>query len=221
MARRTPTSESGFTLAGLIIILTVISIFIAYTVPKMWSIAMKRERDQETLFAMKQYARAIRAFQEKNHTAPVSLDQLKEARNPRFLRGKGEMIDPLTGQVDWIVVPAGSAQQAAQAGAGAAAAGQVGTPQPGGLVIGGGGYGQYRPPGQTTTGPQQTSVPVNPAQQAGQPGGFVGPIIGVRPNKTGTSYLSINGVDSYEQWSYTTLDLDAEIQQRRNAMMVK
>ncbi|HSP34821.1 MAG TPA: hypothetical protein VLU46_10940, partial [Thermoanaerobaculia bacterium] len=67
----------------------------------------------------------------------------------------------------------------------------------------------------------QPSVPVNPQQQAGQPGGFVGPMIGVRPNKTGTSYLSIKGIDSYEQWSYTTLDLDAEIQQRRNAMMVK
>lgn len=214
MASRTRTSESGFTLAGLIVMLTIISIVVAYTVPKMWSISMKRERDRETLFAMKQYARAIRAFQEKNHTAPVSLDQLKQARNPRFVRGKGELVDPLTGHVDWIVIPAGSAQQAAQAGAGAAGAGQVTGPPPTGL-IGGGRYGN--PP---ATNPQ-TSVPVNPQQQAGQPGGFVGAIIGVRPNKTGTSYLSINGVDSYEQWSYTTLDLDAEIQQRRNAMMVK
>ena len=215
MEPRTPNSESGFTLAGLIIVLTVMSIFIAYTVPKMWSIATARERDQETLFAMKQYARAIRAFQEKNHTAPVSLDQLKQARNPRLLRGKGELPDPLTGQLDWIVIPAGSAQQAAQAGNGAAAAGQVQTPgvPATGLIVGGGGV--------PVIPAQQPSVPVNPQQQAGQPGGFVGPIIGVRPNKTGKSYLSLNGVDSYEQWSYTTLDLDAEIQLRRNAMMVK
>ncbi|HSP34593.1 MAG TPA: hypothetical protein VLU46_09790, partial [Thermoanaerobaculia bacterium] len=129
MARRTRTSESGFTLAGLIIILTVMTIFIAYTVPRMWSITVQRDRDRQTLFAMKQYARAIRAFQEKNHTAPVSLDQLKQARNPRLLRGKGELVDPLTGQVDWIVIPASSAQQAAQAGAG----GQVGGALPPGM----------------------------------------------------------------------------------------
>ncbi len=215
MGHRTPTSESGFTLAGLIIILTVISIFVAYTVPRMWSIAMKRERDQETLFAMKQYARAMRAFQEKNHTAPVSLDQLKQARNPRFIRGKGEILDPLTGKVDWIVIPAGSAQAAATAGAGTSSAGGVQAPPPTGLIIGGAGPNYRQGVGQVS------NVPVVPQQQAGQPGGFVGPIIGVRPNKTGTSYLSINGSDSYEQWSYTTLDLDAEIQQRRNALMVK
>ncbi|HSP13168.1 MAG TPA: type II secretion system protein [Thermoanaerobaculia bacterium] len=205
---RTRSSESGFTLAGLIVIMTVIAVFIAYTVPRQWSLLVGRDRDQQTLFAMKQYARAIRAFQEKNKTAPVSLDQLKQARNPRFLRGSGELIDPLTGKVDWIVIPAGAAQQAA---------GQPtpGVPQQpdGGLLVG------YR--GRPATPPPQTSVPVNPTQQAGQPGGFVGPIIGVRPNKSGTSYILVNGSDSYEQWSYTILDLEQEINQRRNAVMVK
>src|SRR5476649_1611497 len=103
---RTPSSnqsaEAGFTLAGLIVIMTIIAVMIAYTVPKQWSIATARDRDQQTLFAMKQYARAIQAFQDKNKAQPVSLDQLKQARNPRFLRGTGELIDPLTGKVDWI-----------------------------------------------------------------------------------------------------------------------
>jgi hypothetical protein len=44
---------------------------------------------------------------------------------------------------------------------------------------------------------------------------------GVRPNKTGTSYLVVNGSDNYEQWSYTTQDLQAEILQHINAMMIK
>jgi hypothetical protein len=34
----------------------------------------------------------------------VSLSQLKDARQPRFLRGKGELLDPLTGQADWLVI---------------------------------------------------------------------------------------------------------------------
>ncbi len=204
---RTRSSEAGFTLAGLIVMMTVVAIFIAYTVPRQWSIIVARDRDQQTLFAMKQYARAIRAFQEKNKTAPVSLDQLKQARSPRFLRGNGEWVDPLTGKVDWIIIPAGSQQQAA----GQPAPGVP--PQPdGGVLVG------YR--GRPATPPPQTTTPLNP-NQPGQPGGFVGPIIGVRPNKTGTSYILVNGMDSYEQWSYTVQDLEQEINQRRNAVMVK
>ena len=61
---------------------------------------------------------------------------------------------------------------------------------------------------------------VNPVQP-GQAGGYVGPFIGVRPNKTGTSYLVVNGSDTYEQWSYTINDLNNEILQRRNAMAMK
>jgi hypothetical protein len=45
--------------------------------------------------------------------------------------------------------------------------------------------------------------------------------MGVRPNKTGTSYLKVNGSDTYEQWSYTTVDLLNEIAQHRNAIMIK
>lgn len=183
----TRSSEAGFTLAGLIVVLTIISITIAYTVPRQWSIAAARERDQQTLFAMKQYARAIYNFQyAKNnpaHAYPTSLDQLKQARNPRLIRGKGEFVDPLTGEVDWIPVPpsAGPAQ-----------------------------------PGTNPIPPTQSASP-----QPGQPGGYVGPIAGVRPNKKGTSYLVLNGVDSYEQWRYTSIDLQAEITQRQNALAIK
>ncbi len=206
MSRTRNSDEAGFTLAGLIVIMTVIAIMIAYTIPKQWSIAMSRERDQETLFAMRQYARAIRAFQEKNHAQAVSLDQLKEARSPRFMRGKGELIDPLTGKVDWIPIAMSNqtAQQAQQPGAATVP----------GII-----------PNQRNQIVPAMPVGPQPVQQQGTstsgPGGFVGPIMGVRPNKTGTSYLTLNGSDSYEQWSYTTVDLENEIVQRRNAIMIK
>jgi len=212
---RTRNSESGFTLAGLIVILTVMMIFIAYTVPKAWSIAINRDRDEQTIFAMKQYARAMRAFQLKNNALPVSLDQLKQAKSPRLIRGKGEFIDPLTGKVDWIPVP--MTNQTAQQAQNQAAVPGVGAATPG-LLIGVGG-GARRGVGAGPDVPQ-TGLPA-PTPQAGQPGGFVGPIIGVRPAKSGESYLSVNGYDSYEQWSYTTVDLDNEIKQRWNSVMVK
>lgn len=194
--------------------MTLMAVMIAYTIPRQWSIAMSRERDQETLFAMHQYARAMRAFQEKNHAQPVSLDQLKEARSPRFMRGsKGEYVDPLTGKVDWI--PIAMTNQTAQQ-----------AQQPGGTTV----PGVTPVPGQRTQiVPSMNPLPQQPTPQPGQqpasspsgPGGFVGPLMGVRPNKTGTSYLVLNGSDSYEQWSYTTVDLENEIAQRRNAIMVK
>src|ERR1700756_984417 len=102
---RTSDSERGFTLAGLIAILMV---FIAFTVPRQWSAVMQRDRERQTIFVMKQYARSIYEFS-KTKGNPVKLDQIKEARLPRYIRGvKGEYVDPLTGKVDWILVPAGA-----------------------------------------------------------------------------------------------------------------
>jgi len=99
-------SERGFTLAGLIVLLTIVMVFASYTVPRQWSAILQRDRDRQTLFIMRQYAIAISAFQDKHKTWPVSMDQLKDARQPRFLRGpKDGYIDPLTGEVDWLIVP--------------------------------------------------------------------------------------------------------------------
>src|SRR5207244_9794589 len=95
----------GFTLAGVIVIMTIMMIVVTYTVPRAWSTVVRRDRERQTIYIMKQYAKAIDAFELKNHVLPVSIAQLKDARQPRFLRGVGDTIDPLTGQVDWLIVP--------------------------------------------------------------------------------------------------------------------
>src|SRR5437588_12031347 len=100
------STESGFTLAGVIVIMTIMMIVVAYTVPRMWSTVMKRERERQTIYVMQQYAKAIAEFQDKNKAYPTSPQQLKDARQPRMIRGvKGELADPLTGEVDWLVIP--------------------------------------------------------------------------------------------------------------------
>lgn len=201
----TRSSERGFTLAGLIVILTVMAIFLAYTVPKQWSNVMASERDKQTIFVMKQYARAIRAYQLKNNAVPTSLDQIKQARTPRLIRGPGEWICPLTGKADWVVIPASAAQTANPQ--------NPALPQPG-----------NQPPSNRVwrmSSSPTSPTPPGPQPTPGQPGGFVGPIIGVRPNKTGPSVLTLNGATNYEQWSYTTIDLENEIQGRRASMMTK
>lgn len=187
--------ERGFTLAGLIVIMTIIAIIVAYTVPKQWSLVMARERDRQTIFAMKQYTRAILAFQDKNKAFPTSLQQLKEARNPRFMRGKGEIPDPLTGEVDWVLLP-------------------VGTPPVNGPSAPG------APPVPPPTGTATTATQQQPNGQAGSQtlaGGFVG----VRPGKTGKSFVAFNGKENYEEWTYTVDDLKQEIEGRKAALLKK
>jgi type II secretory pathway pseudopilin PulG len=198
------SGESGFTLAGVIVIMTIMMIVVAYTVPRMWSTVMKREREKETIYAMQQYAKAIVEFREKNKSYPTSIQQLKDARQPRMIRGvKGEYIDPLTREVDWLVIP-----QAA--GASLPSHTPPGTNSPPGVPP------PPPPPAPSTAAngtPGNGSENTNAA--AGLPGIPIkdyagGPFIGVRPAAHGKSLMTLFGADTYETWVYTTLDYDQE-----------
>jgi type II secretory pathway pseudopilin PulG len=179
-------SERGFTLAGLLVILTVLAVVVAYTVPPAWSLVMKREREKQTVWVMRQYARAIYEFQRKRNALPVSLDQLKEQTNPRVLRALYP--NPLTGEMDWVLVPPGTA-------AGGMPAPGMPPPPPSGLP----------PPQQPTIGqPGQSTL-------GGNPKDYRGPFVGVRPSQTGEAYIQLNGADRYENWVYTVVELQQEI----------
>jgi type II secretory pathway pseudopilin PulG len=199
IVRTEGSPEDGFTLAALIVILTVMSIIIAYTVPKQWSVVMKRERERQTIFLMKQYARGILNWRTKhNNTAPVSLDQLREARNPRLIRGSGKWPCPLTGnEDDWILVPPGAIQPGG--------AGQTQSPP----IIGGPGYQANQP--QTGGQPSKLNPEASPKD-------YVGPFVGVRPNAKGKSLVSLNGAEDYSEWVYTVDDLVNEIQVKQQAL---
>lgn len=212
MARRTsPGSahERGFTLAGVLVILTVMMIVVAYTVPRQWSTVMQRERELQTIFIMKQYARAIYEFGRKNGGAmPASMDQLTKAKLPRFLRGKNpEVADPLTGEVDWMIIPA-------------SAAGATGPTIPG---TSGSAPSTTTPSTTATTnttntiGTDTTATANNgqPAVQGVPMKDYAGgPFIGIRPGKTGKSFLTFNNADTYDSWSYTVNDYRNEMNVR-------
>jgi type II secretory pathway pseudopilin PulG len=199
--------QSGFTLAGVIVIMTIMMIVVAYTVPRMWSTVMKRERERQTIYVMQQYAKAIAEFQKKNQTYPTSPQQLKDARQPRMIRGvKGEFADPLTGEVDWLVIP-----QAAQASLPLhttttgpnGPAGAPPPPPPPPLNSTGGTGGTTDTSGTNPNGtPALPGIPIK--DYAG------GPFIGVRPPAHGKSLMTLFGADTYETWIYTTLDYTTE-----------
>jgi hypothetical protein len=129
---------------------------------------------------------------------------LKQARSPRLVRGvNAEWTDPLTGKVDWILVPPSAIQNA---GAGNIGGGNPAEPN-------------YNPSPQNTAYDNGTATAPTTTQQA-QPGkspkDYTGPFVGVRPNHEGKSYLVLNGSDKYEDWLYTTEDLKNEV----NAMVL-
>jgi type II secretory pathway pseudopilin PulG len=196
---RTVSSEGqeGYTLAALIVILTLMSIIVAFTVPDQWSMIMKRERDKQTIFLMKQYARAIMNWQTKhNNTVPASLEQLHEARKPRLVRGKEIWPMPLTGsEKDWILVP----PQALMPNAPTA------------------------PPG-TPPGAPPVAQPGQPAfklNKDASPPDYKGPFVAVRPNFSGKSFIALNKAEDYSEWVYTVDDLRREMQARQQALSMR
>ena len=204
--RNARAGEAGFTLAGLIVIMTVIMIIVAYTVPQQWSMVMARERDRQTIFAMKQYARAIREFQRKNNTLPSSLKQLKDARQPRYIRGiTGFINDPASNSPDWVLLPVGTPP--ATQGAGGTGVPPVPTPPPPSSGIGG---------GTTSTQPSTLTPKVTPGEQQ-----LIGGFVGVRPNRKGKSFLTFNDKENYEEWVWTIDDERMAAEGRAQALMRK
>jgi type II secretory pathway pseudopilin PulG len=192
--------ESGFTLAGVIVIMTIMMIVVAYTVPRMWSTVMKRERERQTIYVMQQYAKAIVEFREKNKTYPTSPQQLKDARMPRMIRGvKGEYPDPLTGEVDWLVIPQAAAASLPAHNLTGGGNNPTGVPPP-----------PPPPPIQSTdtSGTNPSATPALPGIPIKDYAG--GPFVGVRPAAHGKSLLTLFGADTYETWVYTTIDYDQE-----------
>ena len=206
--------ERGFTLAGLIVVLTVMMIVVAYTVPRQWSAVRRRDNDRQTIFAMRQYARAIMEWQRRHGGLPTSIQQLQEARSPRYIRGpKSEILDPLTGKMDWVLVPPNAVNPATQNNANGAAS-NVPTSV----------WNRPDAQGQTTatTGnPQQIGgggVGAGLGGTTGSPNDYVGPFVGVRPPVRGQSFVTFNGAENYEQWQFTVQDLMNEINAKNNAM---
>jgi len=185
--------EEGFTLAALLVILTIIIMIIAYTVPEQWSMVMGRERDRQTIFLMKQYARAIKTWQGKNGGLPTSLDQITEARRPRMIRGTGKWPCPITGKEDdWILVPSNAA--------------------PGGVTNIPSNIAPYANTGASTATPGPSKLDKNAS-----PADYVGPFSGVRPKASGKSFIAFKGAEDYSAWVYTIGDLDQEITMKNAA----
>lgn len=167
-------SEAGYNLVFLMVIVTVLNVIVAATLPH-WTTQAQREREEEAIFRGLQYAEAIRVFQNRFGRPPVRLQELVEVE-PRSIRQLWG--DPLNDGAEWGVLFAGQGGGTVRpdGGAGGDDRGNLSGDSGLGSTTGGGGQGEV-----------QTQ----------------GPIAGVYSRAEGDAIKVFNGAQSYGEWEFT------------------
>lgn len=193
--------EQGYLLLGLLFLTALLFIALAIAAPKV-ARQIQREKEVETVHRGEQYKRAVQLYYRKFGSYPMSMDQLKQTNQIRFLRQ--EYIDPMTGKNDWKLLHLGEVpmqamglfgQPLASAG-GAPVPGMPGSGMPGAAMPGAGmpGAGMGAPAAGGMSGAAGGMNGVTDASSMGSAGGLSGSS-GLGSNMGSTSNTS--GGDSF------------------------
>jgi type II secretory pathway pseudopilin PulG len=93
-------SESGYMLLVLMLAVAVLTITMS-EVARNYRRAVQRDKEVEMIHRGEQYARAIQKFYKKNHTYPLTLEQLENTNNIRYLRKRYK--DPMSPDGEWKI----------------------------------------------------------------------------------------------------------------------
>jgi type II secretory pathway pseudopilin PulG len=92
--------QDGFTLAGALVLIAIMSIMLALAVP-LWSRIKQRDNEEELIFRGEEYTEAIGRYQAKFHTFPPDLETLyklkfirKLYKDPMTKTGKWKLLHP-------------------------------------------------------------------------------------------------------------------------------
>jgi type II secretory pathway pseudopilin PulG len=99
--------QRGFTYVGLLFAIAVLGITLA-TIGVVWSTQIRREKEAELLWIGDQYRDAIAQYLAAGGVYPQQLsDLLEDSRFPLVRRYLRKLFpDPMTGEVDWQLIPA-------------------------------------------------------------------------------------------------------------------
>ena len=100
------SSESGYVLIGVLFLVVILLIGLAVAAPKV-ATEIRRDKELELYHRGMQYSRAIHLYYKKFGNYPISLDQLQNTNNLKFLRRRYK--DPMTGKDDWKLIHMGEA----------------------------------------------------------------------------------------------------------------
>lgn len=181
---------------------------------------IKREKEEELIHRGNEYKNAIRRYFRKFGNYPVSIEQLENTNNMRFLRKR--FVDPFTGKDDWHLLRPGEVQLNPANGGINATPGQP-------VAQGAGGQNPGSPFGQPTNF-NPTATPSPTPQTAGDqnsPGATPnagtagvtaasnmpgatgnspviggGPVVGVSSTSKLQAIKIFNGKDHYNDWQF-------------------
>ena len=177
-------------LIAVLFALTLAIIAMAATAPRL-ATQIKRQREQELIERGNQYKRAIQLYYRKFGRYPMSLEQLENTNEIRFLRRRYP--DPITGQDEWRIIRLGQAKPKKIPGymKGAQSAGEpaanLANPQ-----------SQSQPGTTAGAGPS-----AQPATAGGASGTAGAPIVGVASTSKKESLIEFEGQTHYNDWEFT------------------
>jgi type II secretory pathway pseudopilin PulG len=182
--KSSPSSQAGYNLVMIMVLLTVMTIAIAAALPS-WSSIIRRDKEEELIFRGLQYAEAIRVFQNRFQRPPIRLEELIEVE-PRSIRRLWK--DPMTDGGKWALIPLqGPTQVQVQPGVNQDENGQL-------------------PGGEDENGRDENGEEGDGGKGFGPKKGEevqVGPFKGVHSRSGKSSYLLFNGRDRYDEWHFT------------------
>jgi type II secretory pathway pseudopilin PulG len=183
MVRFRHCTERGFTLVGMIIVFTVMTVLLSAAMP-LWSKMIQRDREEELIFRGLQYAEAIRVFQLRNGRLPLRLEELVIVR-PRSIRQLWK--DPMTENGEWGLIYAqvdpGRRGQRGRRGSGVA-------PQQEPQTFGG-------------SAPRPLGGEESRASRRGQTARAVAPIMGVHSLSEEEAIKNFFGGGKHSDWRFT------------------
>ena len=167
-------------LLSIMLLVTLMVIALTVEAPRIAQ-QIKREKEEELIHRGNEYKNAIKKYFRKFGQYPVSLDQLKNTNNMRFLRKR--YIDPFTGKDDWRLLHPGEVQVNPLTGGATATGQQPGQPVGSALSA----IGQPGTINTSATSPSSGSPYTSP---------FTSPSIGPQPgtNQSGNSAFGTGGI---------------------------
>lgn len=151
--------QRGYILLSIMLLVTLMLLTLSIELPRI-SQQIKREKEEELIHRGNEYRIAIRKFFRKFGRYPLSIDQLENTNNMRFLRKRYK--DPFTGKDDWRLLHPGEVQVNALNQT------QAAPGQPTGQGISN--IGQ--PTSFGSSGPASFAAPATPSASPATPGGI-------------------------------------------------
>jgi type II secretory pathway pseudopilin PulG len=186
--------EGGYTLAGVLLLIALMSIMMAVALP-VWDRIKQRENEEELIFRGKEYIEAIARYHTKFNSYPADLETLQKLK---FIRKLYK--DPMTESGEWKLLHPDSLVETGEAGF---------INQPGSKKTDKDKEGKDKGHGKADEEPTEVipglgGLPKREGQEEEE--GKVkslGPVVGVVSRSKKPSLRLYNGQSSYDKWVFT------------------